>query len=458
MNRRDFLKILALGLAQLTLMPTVLAANAASREQNWKVLVIGAGMTGLTAASRLKAEGAEVIVLEARPRLGGRIWTDDSLGLPLDMGAAWIHGSTDNPLTQLAESLSVQTVPTDMQAGALYDLDGRRLSAEQTAKLIGLSEDFYERLEALKHKRPDDFRTLAEAVAFLRKQFKLPDLEQRGLDWLLNSSLQSEYASSASDLGWAGWNEESGFDGPDLIFPKGYHQLIKGLAKGLDIRLNHSISAIEYSDSGVSVQTNQGVFRADQAVITLPLGVLKERQIRFSPELPKAKQKAISRLEMGTMNKIALRFPKAFWPEDSYWLAYLESNNTLSLEIWNMIPYVKTPVLVALTREPHARLLELIPEREAIASAMTDYRKMFGSNIPDPIAGKVTHWNTDPFARGSYSRIPPGATLEDIDALAESVGDVLFFAGEATHVDYPSTVHGAYLSGRRAAREMLEGD
>lgn len=452
MNRRHFLKILALGLAQLTLMPY---ARAAGNSESWRVLVIGAGMAGLTAASRLKAEGADVTVIEARSRLGGRIWTDDSLGLPLDMGAAWIHGSIGNPLTQLADSLGVKTVPTNMQAGALYDLDGRRLDPQQTQKLLALSEDFYERLEALKRKQPDDFKSLAEAIKLIRKQFQLSELDQRGLDWLMNSALQSEYASAATDIGWAGWNEESVYEGPDLIFPGGYHQLIAGLAKGLDIRLNQIVSRIEYDDEGVSVQTSRELFQADQVVVTLPLGVLRSGQISFSPELPKPKRQAIQGLEMGTMNKIALRFPKAFWPEDAYWLAYLESNNTLSLEVWNMIPYVKTPVLVALTREPHSRLLELIPEREAIASAMTDYRRMFGSSIPEPISGKVTRWNEDPFARGSYSRIPPAASIEDIEALAEPVGDSLFFAGEATSSDYTSTVHGAHLSGRRAVREML---
>ncbi len=88
---------------------------------------------------------------------------------------------------------------------------------------------------------------------------------------------------------------------------------------------------------------------------------------------------------------------------------------------------------------------------------MAVLRKLYGSSIPEPEAALSSRWHIDPFAYGAYSHIPPGVTGRAHDELAKPVGDRLFFAGEATNRTYPATLHGAFLSGERAAQEILNG-
>lgn len=448
-NRKQFLQLAALALSHLSLNRWAWAETPQEH-----ILVIGAGMAGLSAATHLQQRGYRITVLEGRSRLGGRIWTDTSLGLPLDLGAAWIHGIHKNPIKALADQLNVKTVPTDLDAGAFYEPNGRRLSQAEFNHMNNLYDEFAETLDDLELPNADDSTSLETAIHTVLKRMKLTPLEAQGVNWLITSYIQMEYACPSGDLSWEYWNTDDDFHGPHVIFPQGYHQLIAGLAQSLDIHLNQVVSHIDYDDRQVRVTTSQRVWQADRVVVTLPLAVLQQDYVVFSPTLPKRKQQALQRLKMGTMNKIALRFPQAFWPANAYWMGCLDSANTTTLEVWNMVPYTQQPVLVALTREPHSKLLEMVSEKEAIASAMDDYRRMFGTQIPDPIAGKVTHWHNDPFAGGSYSHIPPGASSDDFNALSAPIGQRVFFAGEATIADYFGTVHGAFISGQRAATRL----
>jgi monoamine oxidase len=165
------------------------------------------------------------------------------------------------------------------------------------------------------------------------------------------------------------------------------------------------------------------------------LGVLKAGSVEFDPPLPKRKRAAIERLGSGVLNKLALVFEKEFWPRGTRVVSHTGAHANL---------IVSGRALIGLTGGADARSPVPEPEEDLLRSL----------KAPKPIAAVLTRWHDDPFARGAYSVVPPGASSADFDALAEPVGPLLF-AGEATNRAYRGTVHGAYLSGLRAAREAL---
>ena len=417
------------------------------------VIIIGAGIAGLAAARQLQKDGWAVLLLEARDRIGGRVWTDNSLGMPLDMGASWIHGVRGNPVTDLAEAFGVETAVTDYDNQIVYDYDGRKLSDDELEELESWLEELVEEMEADGEELDEDAAMGTIINAILAKVGPDPD-ELRHLNYVLNSIIEHEYAADVDELSvWYGQYGEE-FDGKDVIFPGGYSQLIQPLAAELDIRLNQIVSQIAYGD-GVIVTTNQGNFTSDYAIVTLPLGVLQQGTVTFSPPLPPEKQTAVSKLGMGLLNKTYFKFDAPFWDKEAVLIGHIGEQKGVWAEFLNLYKFTGEPVLLGFNAADYARSLEPLTDEQIIADGMRVLRTLYGVSIPEPQATFITRWAADPFAGGSYSFVPPGAGEADYEAMAEPVAERLFFAGEATHPEYPATVHGALLSGYREAKRIM---
>jgi monoamine oxidase len=188
-------------------------------------------------------------------------------------------------------------------------------------------------------------------------------------------------------------------------------------------------------------------------VLTVPLGVLKHQDIEFVPCLPQRHEQAIDRLDVGVLSKTFPRFETPFWPVGVDWHEYLGPRHGAWAE-WFSMAKSGTPVILCFHGGDRAREIEKADPRDVQHDAMRVLRTMFGHRTPDPLAVTTTRWSRDRYAHGSYSTNAVGSTRTDRTALGEPVGDRLFFAGEATEPDYSSTVHGAYRSGLRAARQV----
>ncbi len=162
-------------------------------------------------------------------------------------------------------------------------------------------------------------------------------------------------------------------------------------------------------------------------------------------------------MAMGSLDKVALRFPEQFWPEALHSFGAADQPEAEATEFWNLAIHTGEPILVALIGGDDARELERTDERSVLERILTHLRGMFGADVPEPTAYAITRWSSDPFAYGSYSHIPPGADYEDYATLSEPLSDRVLFAGEATHAEYPATVHGAFLSGEREAERIING-
>ncbi|NOX61813.1 MAG: NAD(P)-binding protein [Chloroflexi bacterium] len=460
--RRTFLKLLlcfAFPSALVSCQESNVASdpvptNAASAD----VLVIGAGMAGLAAARDLVAAGLSVIVLEARTRIGGRIWSMRFGDGVIDLGASWIHGVRGNPIAHLAKKANVQTIPTDYDNLWLYDAQGRLLSDVEVERQYREFRTIMAEVRLIRRRRKKGGEAdiaLEEALRLALRGKTLNGDEQMTLNYWINSVIEQEYAADVAELSLYRYDEDDAFRGEDAVFPQGFGQVVAFMAQGLDIRTGHAVRRLEYDASGVRAFTEQGEFRGERAVVTLPLGALKSGAMEFVPELPARKQAAIRRLGMGLMNKTYFRFPRVFWPEESEFLGRLSPRKGRWSEWLSMVRYTGEPVLVGFNVASYAREMEAAALETGVEAAMQALRGMFGPGIPEPEAIMSTRWASDPYSLGAYSFAAVAAGESDYEALAEPVDERLFFAGEATHVRYPATVHGAFLSGQREARRIL---
>jgi monoamine oxidase len=427
-----------------------------------QIIVIGAGIAGITAAKKLQAQGYRVIILEGRDRIGGRMWTDNSLGFPLDLGAAWIHTTDGNPITPLVKQFGIQTLVSDLKSQWNYKGVDQLLSKSEERMINKALQSFMDRATKLKNSALENSAslqqiTLADIAQQIIESEELTGITLKGFRATLSSTIESEVGDDIANLGVKGLDEDSEFKGGDVVFPQGYTQLIQALSKDLDIRTKHIVQQIAYDDNGVKVTTDNGIFSGARVIVTVPLGVLKRGSIQFSPALPQPKLAAIAQLGMGALNKLVLKFPKQFWPSEPHTMAYVNGNiPDRYVEFYNWQKYIEQPILIAIFSGNFARSLSQRSESEATENIMSDLQAMFGKDIPLPNATLLTQWHNDPFAYGSYSTFSFNANIQDCDRLAEPIADRLFFAGEATNGKYLGTVHGALLSGEREANRIAK--
>lgn len=424
------------------------------------VVVVGAGIAGIAAARSLQDQGVAVIVLEARNRIGGRIWTDrTTLGAPVDLGASWIHGATGNPISALAGQAGIATRPTDYENNVLYRSNGSEASDSTQDALGELYDDLMAQVITLGEERQE--RGLADlplgtALDSVLAKMDLSAFERSGLDYLVNTTIEHEFAADVSTLSLFHYDEGELFGGRDVVFPGGYDQVVNTLAKDLDIRLGVAVEKITYSGRPVTVQTNAGMLEAAAVVLTVPLGVLQAGAILFEPPLPARKREALDKIGIGLLDKVYLRFPSAFWDRTAEFINYMPEQHGRWAESLNLYAYTQQPIWLGFNAGSYARTIEAMDDDAVVRDGLQVLRTIYGAGVPQPAATIVTRWLADPYAKGSYSFLRPGATPALRDALAAPLAGRLFFAGEATNRDYPATVHGAYLSGLRAGAEVAD--
>ncbi|KAL2322431.1 hypothetical protein Fmac_026810 [Flemingia macrophylla] len=434
-----------------------------SKQRSPSVIVVGCGMAGIAAARALHDASFQVVLLESRERIGGRIHTDYSFGFPVDLGASWLHGvSEENPLASVIGRLGLPLYRTsgdnsvlydhDLESYALFDTEGNQVPQELVTKVGEIFETILQETDKIRQEFSEDmsvFRGLS-IVFHRRPELRLEGLAHKVLQWYL-CRMEGWFAADSDTISLKGWDQEVLLPGGHGLMVRGYIPVINTLAKGLDIRLGHSVTKIARRYSGVKVTVENGkTFVADAAIITVPLGVLKAKRIVFEPKLPDWKEAAIADIGIGLENKIILHFENVFWPNVEFLGVVADTSYGCSYFL-NLHKAAGRPVLVYMPSGRLAKDIEKMSDEAAANFAVMQLKKI----LPDassPIQYLVSRWGSDINSLGSYSYDAVGKSHELLERLRVPV-DNLFFAGEATSMSYTGSVHGAYSTGMVAAED-----
>ena len=416
------------------------------------VIVVGAGAAGLAAARRLVDAGVLVQVVEARDRIGGRVhttrkWPD----LPVDVGASWIHGEQGNPITAIAQEARSRTVSTSYDSSA--EIVSPRLAA------AGLRSHDSERWEALLDEAVEGLTSSTDVSiqTAVRRELEgsgLTPTERADLAFYLDGAISTEWGATPDEVSARAHDTGKSFPGADALLPDGFGAVLAHLSRGIPVRLNSPVRRVRAEDGGVVVGIRDEELRAAAVIITLPLGVLKTGQILIEPGLSDSARAAAERLGVGCLSKSFLRFDRVFWPSDVDWIGYI-GERPGHWGQWLSLAKLGAPVLLGFNSGDNGRRIERLTESAVIDEAHDVLRDMFGSATPRPRQAQTSSWSTDPWALGSYSFNSVGSTRADRVNLGAPISERVFWAGEATEPDYHSTVHGAVLSGIRAAEDAL---
>lgn len=431
--------------------------------EHFDTIVVGAGIAGVTAARLLTKAGRSVVVLEARDRVGGRMWTDRTDGFVTDRGASWIHGIDDSPVAAAAEAFGLRmsefTVggyQPDSRPIAYYDTDGKRMTdAAARAYIADIhTADAAVRAEIATSEPDASYRDVTDRA--LAGRGWDDERAQRVREYFEHRT-EEQYGAWIEDLGAHGLDDDT-VNGDEVVFPDGYDRIPVRIAEGLDIRLEHVVSRVEWSAGGVAVTTDHGRFSAASAVVTVPVGVLLADDFTIDPPLPALHAEALSRLPMNAFEKVFLTFPTKFWDEGVYAIRQQGPEGRRWHSWYDLTSLHGTPTLLTFAAGPAAQETREWSDERIADSVLAQLRRLYGERLEQPTRVRVTRWQDDPFSHGAYAYMAVGSKTADHDDLAAPIGGVLHLAGEATWTDDPATVPGALYSGHRAACRIAGRD
>lgn len=411
-----------------------LSARAHASSADADVVIIGAGVAGLTAAKRLASLGRSVIVLEARDRIGGRAWTDSLVGTPIDRGAHWLHNAEVNPLVAYAKDMNLGLEATSTDQVQLFSAPGIKI--DDGGVIVGRSEKAMERAYGrLLGSAPDPSLAALGAGG--------GELAAR----LLALSVGEDPADiSARDVVTLA-------SGGDLEVNGGLGAFVARFGSNVPVRLRAVVEKIVWDQPGsVVLSGGFGQLRARSCLVTAPPAVLMaSNSIRFDPVLPTEKLAALHALPMNSFTKVAMVLDG---PIPGLPLYSIDANRFErgTLHAVHSIP--GSSLVTVLLAGNTAREVIKAGEPAAIDEARALLAAIAGSGVEARVqAGRLCEWRSDPFARGAYAFVRPGSG-EPRHSYARPLAERLFFAGDSAGGDLAMTVGGAYRSGHDAANAI----
>ncbi|XP_051146348.1 polyamine oxidase 1-like isoform X2 [Andrographis paniculata] len=430
------------------------------------VIIVGAGISGITAAKVLADNGVEdVVILEAEDRIGGRIRKEQFGGVTVELGAGWIAGvggKQSNPVWELARQFNLRTCFSDYSNARynIYDRSGKIFPS-------GVAADSYQKavnsaIQNLQNQNQLD----ADADA---SQFQTPAAPKTpielAIDFILHDFEMAEVEpiSTYVEFGEREFMvaDERGYELLLYKMAETFLSTLDGQISDHRLKLNKVVRELQHSRNGVSVKTEDGcIYEANYVILSVSIGVLQSHLISFSPPLPNWKTKAMIKCEIMVYTKVFLKFPNKFWPCGPGKEFFIFAHETRGYyTFWQHMEnaYPGSNILVVTLTNGESKRIEAQSDEETMKEAMDVLRSMFGDDIPDATHILVPRWWNNRFQCGSYSNYPiyANANHQLIRDIKAPVGPI-FFTGEHTSEDFSGYVHGGYLSGLDTSNAILQ--
>ncbi|HEX8660883.1 MAG TPA: NAD(P)/FAD-dependent oxidoreductase [Brevundimonas sp.] len=399
------------------------------------VAIVGAGAAGIAAARALAGATLDVVVLEARDRIGGRAHTIDRDGTGLDMGCGWLHSADENVLAGLADAqgFTVDRTPPPWESQAF----NHEMSPAEQAEFRTAFAAFEQRLaEAADRGEEGPASALFD-----------PDCRWNPRIDAISGALNGARFAEVSIRDYDAYRDT----GVNWRVAEGYGRLVAQLGDGLPVIADCPVSSFDRSGPILRLQTAKGTVEARAVIVTVPTDLIARETLRFDPPLP-ALVEAAAGLPLGLASKLHMTVEGAEdFPKDSQLWGRSDTAETGG---YHLRPFGR-PMIEGWFGGDIARALEAEGEAAFFAFATDELAHLLGSSFRKRIAPIATSmWGDDPWSRGAYSHALPGHA-DDRARLAAAVENRLFFAGEATSPDFYGTAHGAWMEGERAARQAL---
>ncbi len=402
---------------------------------NPDVVVIGAGMAGLSAARVLKAAGLEVLIVEARGRIGGRAHSEStSFGTIFDHGGGSLHSADRNPVDPLARAHGFR--PSDDQGAIWSFTNGKALRGSDA-----FDAAMGRMTATLEERRGGDDVALSSIWApgegWGRLAATVAGALTRGVDF-----------ADLSSRDW--WHRVE--TGIERMIPRGVGNLAAALGRDLPVSLSTPVERIRLRPDRIVLETPKGTIEAAAALLTVSTGVLGAERIAFDPALPNWKRDAIGHVPMGLVNKIALQYrPGVLDAPAGTWLLGWDGKNRPCRFL--LRPF-ESDLVIGFVGGGFAGELERAGPLAAIDYARQALTRAFGGKFDNAFRrARVTGWASDPWSGGALSAARPGHA-KSRKLLGLPIGR-LYFAGEAVSADWAGQIAGAHLSGLAAAKEIL---
>jgi monoamine oxidase len=399
------------------------------------------------AARDLIRAGRRVVILEASGRKGGRILTrhDPLAGVPVELGAEFVHG--DAPLTtQLLDEARLTTVPV---LGEQFRSDEGELSPQDEIWERMRRVFRYMNAERKEDRSFQEFLDTRPGGRALARERELAHGFVQGFNGAHTSLISEKSIAQQGDP------TEGASDARRIL--EGYGALIDHLSSETNtrIRFGAAVRRVLWDSEGVRISDSRGrTYRARLAVFTTPLPTLHDESIQFEPDLPGVR-KAARQLMMGQVTRVSVIVRERFWESRAEQLSFVHSPSRPFNVWWTQYP-LNASVITGWSGGPPS--IEMSQRGDVENTALSELARVFGVSRRrlDSLVEAVhtRDWGSDRNIRGAYSYAGVGGTMAP-RTLARPVGNVLFFAGEATDSGSSGTVEGALASGRRAAKQVL---
>jgi monoamine oxidase len=403
------------------------------------VAVIGAGAAGIAAGRRFIKAGVSVLLLEARERAGGRTWTVEKNGYPLDLGGEWLHSADRNVLAPLAEELGFTLYHRRPDWTTRLRNSGATLDEER--EWIADREAHYWAIHRAA-REPED----RPAASVLRPGGRWNALFDATSTW--GNAVELEKLSVKD-------NDRYQDSGVNWRVQRGYGTLLAALAEPLPIAFGVAAARVDHRGRDIVIDTARGRVAATRVVVAVPTSILSSEALAFDPVLP-AKLDAANGLPLGLADKLFFHFTGRMDDLDPAGDIFLVGSTTrCSTMSYQARPFGR-PIIQCFFGGEFAAGMEREGLEAMAAFATDELAALRGNDIRKELAPlAASFWRRDDFARGSYSYAKPGHA-DDRAALAAPVDGRIFFAGEACSLNFFSTVHGAYETGIAAAEAALK--